>query len=176
MKGQSESDRAALARVPKEMAVKQFEAARLNVLKEVFTKEQLKQIDAYCKRHRTHRAIVIDDIIEAGIEARGIASKGNAAATGRVRERQAARQAITNRLLRAILSIGSDVNWREHLNENLTFRYIEPAPPPPPKHDREVLMAMPNGQLCYTDDGGIVDFRDVIRRHCERERERAQYE
>ena len=44
---------------------------------------------------------------------------------------------------------------------------------PAPKHDRVVLIAMPNGQLCYMDDGGVVDFRDVVRRHCERrERER----
>jgi hypothetical protein len=41
------------------------------------------------------------------------------------------------------------------------------------QHDREVLMAMPNGQLGYMDDGGIVDVRDVVRRHCQRrERER----
>jgi hypothetical protein len=34
-------------------------------------------------------------------------------------------------------------------------------------------MAMPDGRLCYMDDGGVVDFRDVVRRHCERkERER----
>jgi hypothetical protein len=34
-------------------------------------------------------------------------------------------------------------------------------------------MAMPNGQLAYMDDGGVVDFRDVVRRHCERkDRER----
>jgi hypothetical protein len=27
---------------------------------------------------------------------------------------------------------------------------------------------MANGQLAYVDDGGVVDFRDVVRRHCER--------
>jgi len=34
-------------------------------------------------------------------------------------------------------------------------------------------MVQPDGRLAYVDDGGVVDFRDVIRRHCERrERER----
>jgi hypothetical protein len=39
----------------------------------------------------------------------------------------------------------------------------QPIQPPAPKHDREVLMAMPNGQLGYMDDGGVVDFRDVVK-------------
>jgi hypothetical protein len=52
------------------------------------------------------------------------------------------------------------------------YRAAEPAPLPKPKHDRVVLMANEFGQLSYVDDGGVVDFRDVIRR-CERkERER----
>lgn len=29
-------------------------------------------------------------------------------------------------------------------------------------------MAIPDGRLAYVDDGGVVDFRDVVRRHCER--------
>ena len=38
-------------------------------------------------------------------------------------------------------------------------------------------MADEFGRLNYVDDVGLVDFRDVVRRHCERkERERAQYE
>jgi superfamily II DNA or RNA helicase len=55
------------------------------------------------------------------------------------------------------------------------YRAAEPAPPPKPKHDREVLMVQPDGRLAYVDDAGVVDFRDVVRRHCERkERERRQ--
>jgi hypothetical protein len=53
------------------------------------------------------------------------------------------------------------------------YRLADPVPPPKPKHDREVLMANEFGQLYYMDDGGVVDFRDVVRNHCERkERER----
>ena len=34
---------------------------------------------------------------------------------------------------------------------------------------------MPDGRLAYVDDGGIVDFKDVVKRHCERkERERGR--
>jgi hypothetical protein len=52
-------------------------------------------------------------------------------------------------------------------------RPFHPIPPPAPKHDREVLMVQPDGRLAWVDDGGMVDFRDVVRRHCERkERER----
>jgi hypothetical protein len=53
------------------------------------------------------------------------------------------------------------------------YRYAEPPAAPNPKHDREVLMVDQSGRLYYADDGGAVDFRDVVRRHCERkERER----
>jgi hypothetical protein len=39
-------------------------------------------------------------------------------------------------------------------------------------HPQSILPA----GLCYMDEGGLVDFRDVVRRHCERkERERALY-
>ena len=47
------------------------------------------------------------------------------------------------------------------------FRAIEPLAPPPPKHDRVVLMADAQGRVHYEDDGGRVDLKDVIRRHCE---------
>jgi hypothetical protein len=54
-------------------------------------------------------------------------------------------------------------------------RPFHPIQPAAPSHDREVLMAMPDGRLAYVDDGGIVDFRDVVRRYCERkDRERRQ--
>jgi phage terminase large subunit len=53
------------------------------------------------------------------------------------------------------------------------YRYVEPTPAPKPRHDTEVLMVQADGKLAYVDDGGVVDFRDVVRRHCERkERER----
>ena len=56
------------------------------------------------------------------------------------------------------------------------YRYVEPAPAPKPRHDREVLMVQPDGKLAYVDDGGVVDFRDVVRRHCERrEKERRDW-
>jgi hypothetical protein len=55
------------------------------------------------------------------------------------------------------------------------YRCVEPSPAPKPRHDREVLMVQPDGKLAYVDDGGVVNFRDVVRRHCERkERERRQ--
>ena len=55
------------------------------------------------------------------------------------------------------------------------YRLPDPAPAPNPRHDREVPMAMPNGQLAYVDEGGVVDVREVVRRHCERkERKRRQ--
>jgi len=55
------------------------------------------------------------------------------------------------------------------------YRLPTPAPAPKPKHEREVLMVQPDGRMAYVDDGGVVDFRDVVRRHCERkERERRQ--
>jgi hypothetical protein len=55
------------------------------------------------------------------------------------------------------------------------YRLPDPPPAPKPKHDREVLMVQPDGRLAYVDDVGVVDFRDVVRRHCERkERERAR--
>ena len=43
------------------------------------------------------------------------------------------------------------------------------------QNGREVLMVQPDGRLAYVDDRGVVDIRDVVRRHCERtERERRQ--
>jgi hypothetical protein len=37
-------------------------------------------------------------------------------------------------------------------------------------------MVQPDGKLAYVDDGGVVDFRDVVRRHCERrEKERRDW-
>jgi hypothetical protein len=49
------------------------------------------------------------------------------------------------------------------------FRHIEPSPPPKPKHDRVVLMADKYGKLSYVDDSGLVDVRDVVKRHCDAE-------
>jgi hypothetical protein len=52
-------------------------------------------------------------------------------------------------------------------------RPFHPIQPPAPKHDREVLMAMPDGKLAWVDDGGVVSMQEIVRRHCERrERER----
>ena len=36
-----------------------------------------------------------------------------------------------------------------------------------PKRDRILLMADKQGRVGYEDDGGRVDIKDVIRRHCE---------
>jgi hypothetical protein len=47
------------------------------------------------------------------------------------------------------------------------FMAIEPPPPPAPTHSRTVLMADAQDRVCYYDDGGAVDLKDVIRRHCE---------
>jgi len=46
---------------------------------------------------------------------------------------------------------------------------IQP-PTTEPKHDRVVLMADAQGGVGYYDDGGGVDLKDVIRRHCEQKR------
>lgn len=55
------------------------------------------------------------------------------------------------------------------------FRHIEPSEPPKPKHDRVVLVADQYGQVHYEDDGGRVELKDVIMRHCKkRERERRE--
>ena len=40
-------------------------------------------------------------------------------------------------------------------------RFVEPAPPPSPKYDREVLMAMPNGQLA--SDSELPSCEDCLR-------------
>ena len=42
---------------------------------QIFSPEQVKRIDAHCKKHDLERGIVIDDIVEAGMKANGIHTK-----------------------------------------------------------------------------------------------------
>ena len=48
---------------------------------------------------------------------------------------------------------------------------LKPLAAPKPKHDCVVLMADAQGRVVYYDDGGVVDLKDVIRRHCEQKQE-----
>jgi hypothetical protein len=43
-----------------------------------------------------------------------------------------------------------------------------------PKHDRVVLMANAQGRVGYYDDGGPVDLKDVMRRHCEQKQKHSR--
>jgi hypothetical protein len=43
-----------------------------------------------------------------------------------------------------------------------------------PKHDRVVLMANAQGRVGYYDDGGAVDLKDVMRRHCEQKQKHSR--
>jgi hypothetical protein len=47
------------------------------------------------------------------------------------------------------------------------------SPPADPQASGVVLMADAQGRVDYYDDGGAVDLKDVIRRHCEQKQRAA---
>ena len=47
----------------------------LSSIDKIFSPDEVKRIDAHCKKHDLERGIVIDDIVEAGMKANGIHTK-----------------------------------------------------------------------------------------------------
>jgi hypothetical protein len=71
----SETDRKAMGEVAKQSAKVILDLRMGEALRQIFSPDQLSRIDGYCKKHGVDRRAVISDIVEAGMEAKGILPK-----------------------------------------------------------------------------------------------------
>ena len=68
-------EREALKRKVAQIASEAAESADREAIRRIFSKDQRQQIAAYCTKHDVDRRRVIIEIIDAGMEAKGIGKK-----------------------------------------------------------------------------------------------------